>query len=608
MMVESIIDSEGVADAHLNGATQSADGGAGPWFGHPRQLARLFSTEAMERFGFYGLRALLVLYVVHHFGFSDAVAGQLYGGMLALTYLTPFIGGLLADRYLGFKRAVKFGALVMSFGYLLLCFGGAPAQPFASIDGAKYPISETHHGKDFSQKIVINGQPLTLKFNDDKSVSLRDGFNHEVRRVAPASFGSGADRDQHFVWLALLGLALVTAGTGFFKPNISTIVGGLYGPHDRRRDAGFSIFYMGINLGALFSQVLCPLLATGMGDWGGIGWWAGFGLAAVGMLIAWLLFQFSDPLLAGFGEPPKREGYDPTILIYVGTIGATVVAWLLLRGVMSSAEVTPGAGITGYLAALPLLAKLLFALFIVAVPSILIWSMRTGTTEEFHMMFAAMILIVFNISFWTLFEQAGSSLTLFAERNTNLSVFGWFSITPAQTQFFNSFFIVLFAPLFSVMWLALGKRGWEPGIPVKFALGIIGAGLGFWFLVWGAHFVGPDYQVGLWWLVGLYLIQTWAELSLSPVGLSMITKLSMPRIVGMMMGMWFLSIATAEYIAGIIAAATSVKTVGGQVTNIKLSLATYVDSFWNVGMFAIIMGVILLIVAIPMKKLMHGVS
>ena len=589
----------------------TADAG---WFGHPRPLARLFSTEAMERFGFYGLRALLVLYVIHHFQFADAAANRLYGGMLALTYLTPFIGGLLADRYLGYKRAVKFGALVMSAGYLLLCFGGAPAKPFVVIDGQKYAVTQAGGGTggaggaDAKQQIILGGATLTIHGNDDKSVSLEDGAGRELRHVAAANFRSDAERSPVYANIALFALALITAGTGFFKPNISTIVGSLYAPGDRRRDAGFSIFYMGINLGALFSQILCPLLAVGMGSWGGLGWWAGFGLAAVGMLIAWALFQFSDHLLAGHGEPPPREGADPSLMIYLGTIAATVAAWWLLSGVIDGTDAPAGSGAMGYILALPLLGKLLFGLFIVAVPGILVWSARAGTQQEFQMMLAAMILIVFNVTFWTLFEQAGSSLTLFAERNTDLSVFGWFSLTPAQMQFFNSFFIVVFAPLFSVMWLALGKRGWEPSIPVKFGLALVGVGLGFMLLIWGTHYAGPSAKVGLWWLVGLYLIQTWAELCISPVGLSMITKLSMARIVGMMMGMWFLSIATAEFIGGIIAAAASVKTVGGEVTNLSVSLATYVHVFTYIGWVAMGVGALLLVLAAPLRRLMHGVN
>jgi POT family proton-dependent oligopeptide transporter len=224
------------------------------------------------------------------------------------------------------------------------------------------------------------------------------------------------------------------------------------------------------------------------------------------------------------------------------------------------------------------------------------------------MMIAAMVLITFNTVFWTLFEQAGSSLTLFADRNTDLSVFGLFSISAGQTQFFNAAFIVLLAPLFSVMWNSMARNGIEPSIPVKFGLGLMGVGAGFLFLVWGTQFAGPDFKVGLWWLAGLYLIHSVAELCISPVGLSMITKLSIARIVGMMMGVWFLSIAVAQYVAGLVAQVASVETVGGQVTNLQVSLNTYMGVFTTIGWVSVAIGVILLLLAWPLKKLMHGVT
>jgi POT family proton-dependent oligopeptide transporter len=199
------------------------------------------------------------------------------------------------------------------------------------------------------------------------------------------------------------------------------------------------------------------------------------------------------------------------------------------------------------------------------------------------MMVAAMVLIVFNVVFWTLFEQAGSSLTLFADRNTDLTVAGDWSISAGQTQFFNAFFIVVLAPLFSMLWNALARRNMEPPIPVKFGLALMGVGAGFLFLVWGSEFAGPDFKVALWWLAGLYLIHSIAELCISPVGLSMITKLSIARIIGFMMGVWFLSIATAQYVAGIVAQVASVETVGGQVTNLQVSLNTYVGVFTTIG-------------------------
>jgi POT family proton-dependent oligopeptide transporter len=224
------------------------------------------------------------------------------------------------------------------------------------------------------------------------------------------------------------------------------------------------------------------------------------------------------------------------------------------------------------------------------------------------MMLAAMVLITFNTVFWTLFEQAGSSLTLFADRNTDLSVFGLFSISAGQTQFFNALFIVMLAPLFSAMWNGMAQRGVEPTIPIKFGIALMGVGIGFLILVWGSQFAGPDYKVGLWWLAGLYLVHSIAELCISPVGLSMITKLSIARIVGLMMGVWFLSIAVAQYVAGIVAQFASVETVGGQVTNLKVSLDTYVGVFTTIAEISIGLGVVLLLLSFPLKKWMHGVQ
>jgi POT family proton-dependent oligopeptide transporter len=275
---------------------------------------------------------------------------------------------------------------------------------------------------------------------------------------------------------------------------------------------------------------------------------------------------------------------------------------------MNAPEPVPGSGLIGYIVSLSLMGKLLFGTFLIGVPAILAWSFVKGSRTEFQMMLAAMVLIVFNVVFWTLFEQAGSSLTLFADRNTDLSVFGLFSISAGQTQFFNAAFIVILAPIMAAMWTRLAAAGREPTIPVKFGLALMGVGAGFLFLVWGGRFAGVDYKVAIWWLAGLYLIHSVAELCISPVGLSMITKLSIARIVGLMMGVWFLSISVAQYVAGVIAQFASVETVGGQVTNLKVSLDTYNGTFWTIGLIAIGLGVVLLLLSWPLKKWMHGVK
>jgi len=647
----------------------------GTWFDHPRQLKRLFTTEMWERFGYYGMRAILTLYLVNHFLFSDTTSTGIYGGFTALVYLTPLVGGLIADQYLGSKRSVKFGAILMALGYFTLCFGGEAAKPIATIDGQRYEVMVEGKGDARKQFVIEQDQKLEIRGNEDKSVSLLASDGTEVRKVAPEGFKSDGVRSNFFVFVLLAGLSLITIGNGFFKPNISTIVGSLYEQGDRRRDAGFTIFYMGINLGSLISQFLCPLLAES------VGWWAGFGLAAIGMTCSWMLFQFDGGRLEGYGERPADAPLNRDWTIYGGALLAVPLVIFLFWNLMNYVAPAEGSGIMGYIASLPIMGKFLFGTFLISVPGILIWSFLKGSRNEFQMMVAAMVLIVFNVVFWTLFEQAGSSLTLFAERNTVLEI-GWtaplfamFRSSPAtyylffaaliggvawlswwffawgeeaatrrkmaiafgvvalaglvgmhfarlggfgsepvyvmpagQTQIFNALFIVLLAPVFSLIWNLLAKRGLEPSIPIKFGLALMGVGAGFLFLVWGADFADNNFQVGLTWLAGLYLIHSVAELCISPVGLSMITKLSIARIVGMMMGVWFLSISVAQYVAGAVAQVASVETVGGQVTNMQVSLNTYVGVFTTIGWISVGIGIVLLLLSWPLKYLMHGVK
>ena len=578
------------------------------WFGHPRQLARLFTTEMWERFGYYGMRALLTLYLTKHFLFSDQQATGLYGGYTALVYLTPLVGGLLADQYLGSKRSVKFGALIMALGYFTLAFGGSPAKPYATVNGQRYEVVVDHFvdrptsDPAEARFLIDNGKKLQIRGNEDGSISLLDN-GAEAKRLPKGSMEAGAERNPLTIAIMLIALSLISVGNGFFKPNISTIVGTLYDKADRRRDSGFTIFYMGINLGSILGQLFCPLLA----DW--IGWWAGLSLAGVGMLISYFLMQFDGGRLDGFGERPENAP-NKDIVIYLGALVAVPVFVFLFSNLMNSAPAAEGSGFVGYLMSLSLMGKLLFGTFIISVPAILIWSYAKGSRTEAQMMTAAMVLIVFNVFFWTLFEQAGSSLTLFADRNTDRSVFGLFTISAPQTQNFNPICIVLFAPLMSILWTGLAKRGLEPSIPIKFAIALVGVGAGFLFLVWGSTFAGAgnNFQVGLWWLAGLYLIHSLAELCISPVGLSMITKLSIARIVGLMMGVWFLSISVAQYVAGAVAQVASVETVGGQVTNLKVSLETYLGVFTTIGWISVGIGVVLLLLSWPLKYLMHGVK
>ncbi|MEH3122091.1 MAG: oligopeptide:H+ symporter [Sphingomonas phyllosphaerae] len=584
--------------SHVNPAQEAT------WFGHPRQLARLFTTEMWERFGFYGMRALLTLYLTQHFLFGDRQATGLYGGYTALVYLTPLIGGYLADQYLGSKRAVKFGAVLMAIGYFTLCFGGDTAKPFATIDGQRYEVAIEKSAAGTETRYVLDGaKRLAIKGNDDGTVALLGTDGQPERTVAKGAFQSDGERSPFYVTVMLLALCLVSVGNGFFKPNISTMVGELYPVGDRRRDTGFTIFYMGINIGSTLSQLLCPLLATM------VGWWAGFGLAAIGMLASWSLIQFDGGRLNGYGESPVQPGQrDRALGIYAAALIGVPIFYLLFTNLMNAPEPVAGTGMIGYIIALPLMGKLLFGTFLIAVPGILIWSFANGARAEFQMMLAAMVLIVFNVVFWTLFEQAGSSLTLYADRNTDLSVFGLFSLSAGQTQFFNAFFIVVFAPIMAAMWTKLAEAGREPSIPVKFGIALMLVGFGFLFLVFGGRFAGADFKVAIWWLAGLYLIHSVAELCISPVGLSMITKLSIARVVGLMMGVWFLSVSVAQYVAGIVAQVASVETVGGQVTNLKVSLDTYNGVFWTIGLAATAIGLLLIALSPVIRKWMHGVQ
>ena len=589
-----------------SGRTDPAD--KNNWFGHPRQLARLFTTEMWERFGYYGMRALLTLYLTKHFLFSDQQATGLYGGYTALVYLTPLVGGLLADQYLGSKNSVKFGAIVMAIGYFTLAFGGSPAKPYATMDGQRYEVVVDHFvdrptsDPNEARYVLDHGQKLQIRGNEDGSMSLLNN-GQEARHLAKGTFDFGGDRDPMTLAIMLIALSLISVGNGFFKPNISTIVGTLYDQGDRRRDSGFTIFYMGINLGSILGQLFCPILA----DW--LGWWAGLGLAGVGMLISYFLIQFDGGRLSGYGERPAHAP-NKDVMIYIGALIAVPVVVFLFMNLMNSKPAAEGSGFVGYLMSLSLMGKLLFGTFIVSVPGILAWSYTKGSRTEAQMMTAAMVLIVFNVFFWTLFEQAGSSLTLFADRNTDRSVFGLFNMSAPQTQNFNPICIVLFAPVMSWLWTGLAKRSLEPSIPIKFAIALVGVGAGFLFLVLGSEFAGPgnNYQVGLWWLAGLYLIHSLAELCISPVGLSMITKLSIARVVGLMMGVWFLSISVAQYFAGIVAQFASVETVGGQVTNLKVSLDTYTHTFTTIAWVAIVAGAVLFGLSWPLKKWMHGVN
>jgi POT family proton-dependent oligopeptide transporter len=576
------------------------------WFGHPRQLAILFTSEMWERFGYYGMRALLILYLVEHFVFADTVANGLYGAFTSLVYLTPLIGGLIADQYFGSKKAVKFGAILMSAGYLLLAFsGGENAKPNVTINDQRYEVSIVKDGEDAGQYVLAGENRYRIRGNEDGSLTLEGATGADLpATVAKGAFEFGAERNDLNVILLFMSLGLIIVGNGYFKPNISTIVGALYPEGDPRRDAGFTIFYMGINLGSVFSQGLAPVIAVAYGyKWG-------FALAGFGMLLAWARFFFAEKALADYGNPPA-DGKNRDAIIIILSLLAVPLMWFLLNNAMETASLAREVAATGpveYILSLPLLGQVMFFVYLLAMIGIPLWAVFSLKAKERDRMIVAVVLTFFSVVFWTLFEQAGSSLTLFADRNTDLNILGVYTMPAGQVQIFNPIFIVIFAPIFSVMWSWLGKRGLEPSVPLKFAIGLMLVGLGFLVLVFGSQFHDERFLVPLFWLALAYFIHSIAELFLSPVGLSMITKLSIPKLVGMMMGVWFLSSAMAQYVGGIVAQFASTETVGGTVLNPQVSLQTYLGVFQTIGIAGIVAGVALLVLWPLLKAGMHGVK
>lgn len=560
---------------------------------HPRGLLVLFFAEMWERFSYYGMRALLIFYLTQHFLFSDSEAQGLYGAYTSLVYLTPLIGGILADRYLGTRKAVAFGALLLVAGHFLMAYEGTPAKEVLTYKGATYPVVVEGRGSQRQVMIEVNGEPRF--FHAEKNGTLViDGY--EGSEALPAKLNKGdyeftlSSRDQMATNSLYLALSLIILGVCYLKPNISAIVGQLYNENDPRRDPGFTLYYYGINLGAFWASILCGLLGQT------VGWWAGFGLAGVGMLLGWVVFIFGTPLLDGHGEPPDKARLSEKLggmisretLIYLLSIAGLGILWLLVQRHET----------VGYFLGV---SSLLVLGYLIAL-------MRTSLTRvESQRIILALILISAAVMFWTLFEQAGSSLNQFANRNTELSLFG-VSIEASQTQSFNAGFILLLAPIFSALWAYMGSRGADLSAPLKFSLALMQVGLGFLVLVWGASFAGVDHKVPLIFLMLAYLLHTTGELFISPVGLSQMTKLATATLISTLMAVWFLSSAWAQWLGALVAKLTASETVAGQVLDPAQSLSRYVEVFYEIGLYAIGFGVVLMLFSRLLNKLAHGVK
>ena len=501
------------------------------FFGHPRGLFVCFATELWERFSFYGMKYLLLLYLTKYHLFSDSNGLEVLGGYAALVYAMPVIGGLLADRYLGMRKAVIFGGILLALGHLGMAVEGEQARN-------------------------VGGQIV---------------------------------RDDGALQVFYFSLALIVIGVGLLKPNISTIVGRLYTQDDPRRDAGFTIFYMGINIGAFAATLLCGYLGETYG------WRYGFGAAGFGMVIGLVTFLYGQKHLQGYAEPRDSAvlrqkspiGLSKEMTIYLCALLAVVVAWQMLQF----------HGAVG--ATLNTLS--------VAVLIGLGWFIATKCDPiERSRMLVLIILTMSTVVFWALFEQGAASMTLYADRVMDRNIFG-VQLTAAQFGSLNALFIFLFAPLFAWLWTALGRRGLEPSTPVKFALGIGQAGLGFGALVIGASRPGEAGLVAGYWMVLAYLLHTTGELCLSPVGLSAVTKLAVPSVVGVMMGSWFLATAYSEFVAAQLAKLAAIETVDGAVTEVSVALASYTELFADLLWVGLLVAAALLLISPLLKKMMHGI-
>jgi POT family proton-dependent oligopeptide transporter len=489
---------------------QSGDA-AGTFLGHPKGLFVLFFAEMWERFSYYGMRALLIFYLTKHWLFSDEQSGVIYGAYTALVYITPVLGGYLADKYLGQRKAVLYGAVLLTFGHFLMGVEGSGGQ-------------------------------------DPAALSI--------------------------FWLAL---AFIIVGSGFLKANISVIVGQLYPRTDVRRDGAYTIFYMGINLGAFLGALLCGWLGETYG------WSYGFGAAGVGMLLGLIVFALGKPLLLGRGEAPDAAALQQPVmglklewLLYAVGLLAVGACWWMVQ---NQQFVGGFLGVAG--------AALVLYVLYTAVAKL--------EPHDRDRIFAAMFLIIGSVLFWALFEQAGSSLNLYTDRFVERS-----GVPASVFQSINAAYIVLLAPVFAALWTYLGRKGMEPSAPAKFGIALIQLGAGFLVLVLGAA-TNAGGMTPVLYIFLIYLLHTTGELCLSPVGLSAMNRLAPAHMASLIMGTWFFASATGNFVAGLIASATGSERASGEGAGAQVVL----DVYQQIGWIAVGVGVGVLVISPLVKKLMH---
>ena len=590
---------------------------------HPRGLIILFFAEMWERFSYYGMRAILIFYLTQHFLFDPKTASSHYGSYTSLVYLLPLIGGFLADKYLGTRKAVAFGAILLVAGHLTMAVEGKPAVQTLTYSGQTYEFVSEGRGQDLVARLVVDGKPYEVAATKTGDFEVK-GLPQDA--PLPAVLAKNAytldvkDRDPLYLNIFWLALSLIIVGVGFLKPNISTIVGQLYPQGDPRRDPGFTLYYYGINLGSFWASILCGLLGVT------VGWWAGFGLAGIGMLSGFIVFVLGKPLLQGKGEPPEPKALKAKV---VGPINLEILIYVLaLVGV---------GGIFFLVQSNPVVGAALIA-GIVASLGYILWFMFAKCSKIERERLALAVFMSFGaVVVWTLFEQAGSSLSLFAATNVQLDLVSapvqWFngavtlatpeqlaaaniaqnstfwvntSFNAPQTQALNAGWILIFAPVFAFLWTWLGKRGRDLNPVVKFGLALLQVGAGFLVLQVGSQFADGAFRMPLAFLVVMYMLHTTGELCMSPVGLSQMTKLSPLGVVSFMMAVWFMAVAIAQYIGGIIAGLTTTETVGGQVLDPAAAMKTSLEVFNVIGLVSIGIGVVFLLLSPWLKKWSHG--
>ena len=586
---------------------------------HPKGLLICFFAEMWERFSFYGMRGLLIFYLTQHFLFPDSQASGQYGTYGSLVYLLPLIGGIVADRYIGTRKAIMFGAILLVMGHGLMAVEGSPAQQVLRNGDTTYEVQRVERGDLNVAQVVVDGQ--AYDYTTTNGAIAVQGLP-AGSPLATATLEADVIKSTGEPWF-FLALSLIIMGVGFLKPNISTLVGQLYPQGDPRRDSGFTLYYYGINLGAFWAAVLCGYLGQNFG------WGWGFGLAGIGMAVGLIVFWLGKPLLQGKGESPFPELIKKPVAGFLNR--ETIIYLLAFVGVAALFFIVPNHTLVGYGLGLSTIAALAFIAWFI------IFKLKGDKVARERMMLA-MVLIFGSAVFFTLFEQAGSSLNLFADRNVDLSLTGaagtflgipygtpaqmtaaglsmtglWIdtSITASQTQSFNAGFILIFAPIFAAMWAFLAQRKMDPNPVVKFGLGIIQVGLGFLVVVWGANsgMVDDAFRTPLVLLGFLYMLHTTGELFLSPVGLSEITKLSVASIVSFMMAVWFMASAIAHFLGGEIAKLAGTDTVGGEVANPEAALQTSLDTFNLIGLWGVGIGIGFIVLSFFISKWSNGVN